>query len=772
MRGKAEISLARQRFARGDHKDVEARNLGANLPIITPNVMRSLAAQAGPTEAASGPVDVFKRQSKGAIVPGSPDVLESAAPPPAMAEVDTLLHETAADLSTLKNQRKDLRAQMKESREAPLKDQAKIHATLQETQELLTAAERSKRQKTWTEIKGEREVSSTYQSYFTTGRTPIKEMSEVLKVADELADPNSPRRLKGNSIELLTRGEVWEKKMQLMEQAASNPKGARLDAEYFELSSPDALEKLSRAARGGAKVRVLIDSGRLQPDGENLDATSFASRLSTVKSLENGSRGQAGVQFFANQEVLGSRGDLMHRKLLRVNDTVLFGGMNANSGSGENVDNGMTMHGPAAKNQAEAFQRDMDRSVGRDAQQIFGTQLQDLREKENISVSSLGLLSLLEASGTSVQKPGKRFPERVDAAIESAAFQGVKAHDLANIPDLDKDGKVTDADTRAFLIKGEGSLVLTKQGREFLASGLEAAVQRMNTPDRKEKLTPGELPSDKKVGTDTVSVGDTSAERTAMMLHTIDSAEKRIDVSAFVVSEEVARALVEKKNRMGEDFQVRVVLDPGIYGYGGTPNEKGYRFLEDNGIPVKWAVLDRTNPEHDRKVHAKLMVTDKMMLTGSTNFSSKALRANWELSDVLYFGEDEKSQAKQQELDQDFDRLWNREAMGLDTNAIAEKKYAKMKDGPERDLLVDRERGRSIKSFLRSIENYERAIGEKVQHEVATSPELQFNLDQQIGRGEARGYALLDMLGEEKMQSMRESTPAYQKLLEMSASGR
>lgn len=76
------------------------------------------------------------------------------------------------------------------------------------------------------------------------------------------------------------------------------------------------------------------------------------------------------------------------------------------------------------------------------------------------------------------------------------------------------------------------------------------------------------------MGTDTVAVGDTSAERTAMMLHTIDTAEKRIDVSAFVVSEEVARALVEKKKKMGADFQVRVVLDPGIYGYGGTPNEK------------------------------------------------------------------------------------------------------------------------------------------------------------------------------------------------------
>ena len=230
----------------------------------------------------------------------------------------------------------------------------------------------------------------------------------------------------------------------------------------------------------------------------------------------------------------------------------------------------------------------------------------------------------------------------------------------------------------------------------------------------------------------------------------------------------MARALVEKKNKMGEDFQVRVVLDPGIYGYGGTPNEKGYRYLEDNGIPVKWAVLDRSNPDHDRKVHAKLMVTDEMMLTGSTNFSSKALRANWELSDVVYFGEDEKSRVKQDELHQDFDRLWNREAMSLDTNAAAQRKYADMKAGPEKDLLVDRERGRTIKSFLRSIENYERAIGERVQGEVAKNPELQFNLDQHVQRGEARGYALLDMLGDEKMQSLRESTPAYQRLLNMS----
>jgi phosphatidylserine/phosphatidylglycerophosphate/cardiolipin synthase-like enzyme len=740
-------------------------------PILPPGAMRTLAAQSGTPEAADGPVDLFTAAGMSKLTGGPSDSVESASPPEAMAEVAEVLEKTGADLSALKQQRKALRIQLKEAREGPLKDQARLSVTLQQTQGQLKAVEQARREKTWSKIKGDRQVSSTYESYFTTGRTPIKEMGEVLKVAGELADPNSPRRLKGNSIEVLTRGEVWEKKMHLMEQAASNPKGARVDAEYFELSSPEALEKLTRAARGGANVRVLVDSGRLQPDGENLDATTLASRLSTVKSMENGSRGKAGVQFFANQEVLGSRGDLMHRKLLRVNDTVLFGGMNANSGSGENVDNGMLMEGPAARNQAEGFQRDLDRSVGRNAEQIFGTQLKDLREKENITVSSVGLLSLLEASGTQLQKPGKRYPERVDAAIESAGFQGVKAGDLANIPDSDGDGKVTDADVRAFLVKGEGSVQLTERGRKFLADGLEAAVDRMNSKDRKDKLTPGELPSDKKVGTDTVAVGDTSAERTALMLHTIDTAEKRIDVSAFVVTEEIARALVEKKKRMGDDFKVRVVLDPGMYGYGGTPNEKGYRYLEDQGIPVKWAVLDRSNPEHDRKVHAKLMVTDKMMLTGSTNFSSKALRSNWELSDVVYFGDDDKSKAKQDELHQDFDKLWSKEALSLNSSAIAEKKYAGRAAGPEKDLLIDRERGRSLRSFLRGIENYERGIGNKVQEEVRSRPELQFNLEQHVQQGEARGYAMFDLIGDERMQEMRNSIPSYQKLLKMSQVG-
>lgn len=779
---------------------MDAAKIGRG-PSIPLNVQRSLAAQASGTVTESGlPADLYQNQPNGEPLPKSgvpaaktaqakPEYQEIEHPqldpenPNAIAERGKAVADRG-DLETLKEYRKDIRSKMKSlGKGAPLKEAAKLHQTLTETQTKLKGLEKEKRSGRWEEIQGEHaspkgKPSATYENFFTTGRVPIKEMKAILKVADELADPNSARRIKGNKIDVLTRGEVWEKKMQLMENAASTPtkdgKPVSLDAEYFELSNPEAIEKMGRAARGGAKVRVLLDSGRLQPDGDNLDATSLCSRLGTIKGLEAGSRGTAAVQLFANQEVLGSRGDLMHRKYLRSGDTVLFGGMNANSGSGENVDSAMTIEGPAAAKQAEAFQADIDRSKGRNVEQIYGTQLQDLREKENITVNAQGLLSLVEAAGTQGPKAGRDKSQRVDAAVESAGFQGIRARDLAVIPDSDGDGKVTEADEKAYLAGGRGAVQLTAKGREFLASNLESAIDRMNKPSNISKLETNQLPDAKVVGTDTVAIGDSSAERTAMMLHAIDTADKKINISAFVVSEEIARALVDKRDRMkaeGKELDVKVVLDPGIYGYGGTPNEAGYRYLEDHKIPVKWAVLDRSDPSHDRKVHAKLMVTDKMMLTGSTNFSTKALKSNWELSDVLYFGDDKDSLAKQQELGNDFDKLWNRESMGINTKDLADKQFATRPPGPERDLLETRYRDKVTRGFLRGIENYEKSIGAKVQDELAENPSLAYNLEQQVKSGKAKGYALWDLMGDKHIQELRESTPAYRTLQEIQQRG-
>jgi len=776
---------------------METRGVGRTPIIMTPNAMRNLAAQQG-TREADGPTDQFTpgaappaHQASPADGAGRAAAQRRSGPPdlnlgdPVAAAERLRAVSDEGDLEGLKQTRKELRARSKEVRQtASLSEAAELHKNLLQTQGSIRRMERVQRELRWERITeeegrtGENAPSKTYQNFFETGRTPIGEMKEVLKVADELQDPNSPRRIRGNKLELLSRGEIWQTKMNMMEEAAANPKKdgqpVNVDAEYFELADPGAIEKLGRAARGGAHVRVLIDSGRLQQDGDRFDATSLANRLNTIKGLENGSRGQAGVQLFANQEVLGSRGDLMHRKLLRVGDKVLFGGMNANSGSGENVDNAITMEGPAARRQVEGFQRDLDRSQGRDVEAIFGTQLEDLRTKDNISITSHGLLSLLEASGNKAPQGGRSRAERIDAAIESASYQGIRASDLANIPDADKDGVVSEADEKAWLTKGRGSLQLSEQGRNFLADGLESAVGRMNSKANLDRLKPGELPTDRPVGTDTVAVGDTPAERTAMMLHAIDSAEKKIDIEAFVVSEEIGRALVDKRDRMaaeGKPFDVRVVLDPGMYGYGGTPNEKGYRYLEDHGIPVKWAVLDRTDPHHDRKVHAKLLVTDQLMLTGSTNFSSKALRANHELSDIVYFGDDDQSRAKQAELGQGFDHLWNREAVGINTHDLAERKFAGREPGPERDLLVERYRNKTMRGFLLGVENYERAIGAKIEGAVHADPSLAFNVEQRVRAGEARGYATMELIGDERLAELRQATPAYQELQRIANQG-
>ncbi len=760
---------------------------------MAPHVMRNLAAQQG-TQEAAGPTDQFTpgatpptaqaapEGSRAARRSGPPD-LDLGDPVAAAERLRAVSDE--GDLESLKQHRKDLKARSKETRQtASLREAAELHKNLTQTQGSIKRMERVQREMRWERLTdeegrtGENAPSKTYQNFFETGRTPIGEMKEVLKIADELQDPHSSRRIHGNKLELLSRGEVWQTKMGMMESAAANPtkdgKPVNVDAEYFELADPGAIEKLGRAAKGGGNVRVLIDSGRLQADGEMLDATSLANRLNTVTGLETGSRGKAGVQFFANQEVLGSRGDLMHRKLLRVDDKVLFGGMNANAGSGENVDNAMTMEGPAARTQVEGFQRDLDRSQGRDVAAIFGTQLEDLRTKDNISVTPQGVLSLLEAAGKKAPQGNRRREERIDAAMESASYQGIRASDLVNIPDKDKNGAVSEAEEKAWLMGGRGSVQLTEQGRHFLADGLEAAVGRMNGKANLDRLQASELPSDRVVGTDTVAVGDTGPERTAMVLHAIDSAKERVDIEAFVVSEEVARALVDKRDRMaaeGKPFDARVVLDPGMYGYGGTPNEKGYRYLEDHGIPVKWAVLDRTDPHHDRKVHAKLMVTDQLMLTGSTNFSSKALRANHELSDIVYFGDDDKSRAKQAELRTDFDHLWNREAVGINTHDLAEQKFAETPPGPERDLLVERFRNKTMRGFIMGVENYEKAIGKQIEGMVHGDPSLAYNVEQRVRNGEARGYATMELIGDDKLLSMRESTPAYQVLQRIANQG-
>lgn len=731
-----------------------------------------------PAETAHGPQDTYNATATASVSATEyPWESESPSPAPAPTELAFHLPDPGEALPSLAEARKrdkeysvtlrDLKARRKELKNGPLAEAAAVHQELLDTQQAREHLQASARQMRWDQQTGGQQLSPLQQTYFQTSSVPVSEMQEVARISDSLNQPDSPYKLKGNQVEPLTRQQIWEKKMSLLDQAGQNPKGVEIEAQYYEMASPEMLEKLTRNARGGANVRVLLDPGTLSKGQDSYDATSLTARLNAVKRLEAGSQGQVGVQFFANKEVLGARQEIMHRKLLRVGDQVVFGGMNSSSGSGENVDFATTIQGPAATRLSQSFQRDLDLSAGRSVEQIYGSQIEELRHADDrpVTVQRRGLLDLLEAQTGVPPRGGMTQTERVDRAIESAGYQGITADQLAELP--------AGTSAREWLLNGHGDIPLTDRGRNLLADGLEGAVGRMNSPQNREKLSRSQLPSDQAVGQNTVAVGDTSAERQALVLNAVESADKFIKVSAFVLNEDLARLLADKRDKMaaeGKPFDVQVVLDPGVYQYGGTPNEKGFKMLEDRGVPVKWAVLDRTDPDHDRKVHAKMILTDKMMLTGSTNFSHKALRDNWELSDITFFDDSPDSQSKLDQVNADFDKLYGQEALALDTRALAEQKYGD-RQGAEGQMLRDSYRSRTMRSFLRGIQSYEEDVGQRVQDEVGQHPQWSYQIDEKVRHGSPRGYATMEVLGADEMQRLRQSSPAYQRLLRIQSEG-
>lgn len=675
----------------------------------------------------------------------------------------------------LRQVRKDLKVQRKELRESgSLADKAKVHGGLKDVDSAIERMELAHRASKWDSISStvDGNVSSVYKSYFVNGQTPVNEMKQVLQTAKDLENPDSAQRLTGNSVQPLVREEIWQTKMDRLEQAANNPvvngQPVEIDAEYYELASPEMIEKLGRAARGGAQVKVLMDPGQISRMSGTLDATSMASRLNTIKRLEEGSDGKAAVQLFANSEVLGGRDEIMHRKMLRVGDSVVFGGMNANNGSGENVDAGMEIKGTGAGRYVEVFGQDVELSRGRSVEQIYGKHMSDLRNNEEIVVQPRGVIDLIEAQLPGGARGSESYSQRAERVLDSAAFAGIVPSELAEIPDSDGDGVVTSADERAFLIGGRGDVKLTEKGRTMLADGLTSAVDRMNSKSNQDRLQDISSPSAAVAGSETTAVGNTSVERQAMLLHAIDTAEEHINVSAFVLNEDIARVLVEKKESMeaqGKPFDVKVVLDPGVYGYGGSPNESAYKYLEDAGVDVHWAALDRSSADHDRKVHAKLMLTDKMMVAGSTNFSQKGLRNNWELSNTTFF-DNEGSQASKAKMEADFQKLWEQESLGIDTKAIAEKKHGDV-TGLEGEYLRDSERTTTVRKFLRGIGNLEKEIGKEVEGLVQADPILSYNVAQQVRQGSAEGYAVLNAVGDDKLAEIRHGSKAWKSLQDL-----
>jgi phosphatidylserine/phosphatidylglycerophosphate/cardiolipin synthase-like enzyme len=626
-----------------------------------------------------------------------------------------------------------------------------------------------------------------YEAYFKETGVPVDEMHEILSLTEDLHSEHSRQKIGGNIVTPLLKGAIWSTKMNLLDEAIKNPlqdgKPVEVDVEYYELSSPEMIKRLRAAATNGAKVRVLMDPGHLEGAGKGTyDATSLAVRSETVHTLLDGMQERdIGVTLFPNKEVLGSRDRIMHRKLFRVGETVVFGGMNANTGSGENVDFAMKIAGPATRRFGELFNDDVAMSSGKGAEDIYGNQIEALRTGESvISCTGWGFEGLLgSALKGDVDLTGKETrEERLTKLLNGAKEKGIKVASLADFPDVDNDGRVSSLDVRTYLLgKNAKSLTLTAQGRELLASQMESTVDLINGDRNKEKLadiTPseGSLPAGMK-GNDVLAIGNSSVERQALVLDAINSADRFIKVSAFVLNDDMAKLLIEKKREKegkGESFQVQVIMDPGVYGYGGTPNEAAYKRLEDAGVQVKWSLLDRTDPEHDRKNHSKLIITDRMVLTGSTNFSDKGLRTNWEVNDVAYFNEENpESMKKQAEVVKDYDRMWAREAISIDTVTPARNRYGEY-GGDDRKVKIEKYRGVLIRDFIKGIETFEIEMGSRLSRE-SKRGDIQEALARRTARGENQGYALLASFPDDKLDEIRRSLPAWRHLQEMRRSG-
>lgn len=572
----------------------------------------------------------------------------------------------------------------------------------------------------------------------------------------------------GNQVDVLVRGSIWQKKLQLLEDAIASAQAGQpqeIDLQYYELSSQPMLEKVARAARAGCPVRVNMDPGRLEkePQSRSFNANDLPRKMRTLFQLLNETAGtDASVTLFPVSDQLGNTENLMHRKLFRVGDTVVLGGINASASSGDNVDSAMVVQGPASKKLVDLFRRDMAASAGAELKDVYGSRQLATLQSGNAVLGPAGLLALWENSRfltTGV------FPQLAASPAEHLAQNGQEMARLVQLEDLNGDGQTDMKDLQVFLERGiaRGNFLhVTPEGADKLLKMLGEGVHKASDPENVKRAQVVSDASGETRGTSAVAIGDTPADREAILLHAIKTAEEFLYLPNFVMSRPVARAVAE---RVAEkpNLDVRVICDAGVYPDGHTPNDQGMRAMEDLGARTRWSMLMAPMPGQDRKLHQKAVITEKMAMMGSTNLNRKGLSESWELSGLLQFGEGE--DANRDLLVADFRRTFEEEAVDLNSLSIA---MARLEGVESKDLGVRLEEARYgvTRDILRAIGNYEIASTEVLSRLADSTPGVRELADQIHATGVPLGYslqqALRDKLGAEKLIAELRATPAFQ----------
>jgi phospholipase D-like protein len=582
----------------------------------------------------------------------------------------------------------------------------------------------------------------------------------------------------GNKVEQVHRAELWKTLNDMTAEAAESGKKGKpmpITAQYYELTSPKMIGNLATAAKAGSPLRVNLDPGRLSYPSKDrntgnkyFEVDDIPHKMRTVLQFANIEGADVGVSIFPMKQELQDPTDLMHRKVLRVGDKVLMSGMNANMGSGENIDAGYVLQGPAAKQYTENVVRDINTSTGAGMEEIWGADHVEMFRTEDLRMGKRGITAMLDGiSGPS--EAGAALPQPGDLkGLEKLAKDA--GHNLKDLVDV----KAEDYEAvMGGIAKGEGEISLSAKGKEALIGLMEKAVGATQTKQNKAALGDISLPSGRKAGDTRVDIGDLPSEREVLAINAIHEAEEFIYVPGFVVTRAVAGAIVAKADaakEAGKPLDIRVIADSGVYPDGGTPNSWGVNFLEDNGVPVRWSKLTRTN-WHDRKIHAKQLLTDKGEIAGSTNFSKKGMRENWETSAYVHFEEGDKKAAELRDQSKaQFDTLWNDSTYDLSVKDLAA--YTSRYD-PEvgREWATEENRNYATKQIIGAIEKYEVETAGLMEGLMTNNADVKARHDELLANGYSEGDSMLkaaeEVLGRESFLKMKHDLPAHKELDQM-----
>lgn len=579
-----------------------------------------------------------------------------------------------------------------------------------------------------------------------------------------LRDGTSPSLFQGNKAEGVRGPEVWKKMNDLLDGAVASGnagKPVEVNAQYYELTNQEIVGKLAQAAEAGNKVRINVDPGRLVAfQGSHVVIDSEPDKLRALLQLSQ-TKGDVGISMYPISKQLGNPNNLMHRKGLRVGEQFFLSGMNANKGSGENVDVGYVLEGPAARQLVQNFARDVEHSAGSTLAEVFGEKpLADFMDGD-INMRGRGLASLIDCVG-GPSPAGTQLPKINNyAELKALADQhGERALDYTDL-------KMAELDEALRLGR---DIPLSRTGkRKFLALA-ERTLEAANSPRNLKRLADIGLPEGKVAGTSAVALADYPEERQALMLTAIQEAEEFVYIPAFVITRSVAAMLVARRDELkaeGKDLDIRVLADPGVYPDGGTPNEYGVKFLENAGVPVRWALLPRTN-DHDRKVHAKAMLTENGEFFGSTNFSNKGLTANWEQSGYVRIDPKDKQAGRaHEEAVADFLRMWEDKSFELNTLEKGLQMRERSKGDKDYEVQADEARFGIVRTVIRGIENFERASATFVQEQASdpkTAERIADLIEEGYDDGSATLLAVREKMGDEAFFKALENLEQRQKL--------